>query len=239
MAPQTTTATPTTGVPRRRWHKPIYNHNLFVKCSSAFVFRAQLLHVSGDVGKQLGADATGKGVHVVVAGGGGGGGAVPDEVAAAGGLEGERSSGGDLRVAPERVTGGGEASSAADRGGGGVDRAPVGARGGAGGVRGACGEGGGGAGQDDWVHVEEDRGGGIGWEGTLREEESGVVGSTRSLKEEVEVIFCPSFKAQHLPQHKTCDVTLNQKKGGVFAQGCSCWRGTLQSWCRRGWWPPV
>jgi len=95
-------------------------------------------------------------------------------VEAAGGLEGERSSGGDLRVAPERVAGGGEAFSAADRGGGG-DRAPAGARGGAGGVRGACGEGGGGAGRDDWVHVEEDRGGGIGWEGALREEESGVV----------------------------------------------------------------
>ncbi|QCD82564.1 hypothetical protein DEO72_LG2g2904 [Vigna unguiculata] len=111
----TTTTTPTIGVPRRRWHKPIYNHNLFVKCSPAFVFRAQLLHVSGDAGKQLGVGATGKGAHAIAAGGGGGGGAAPDEVAAAGGLEGERSSGGDLHVAPERVAGGGEASSAADR----------------------------------------------------------------------------------------------------------------------------
>jgi len=109
----------------------------------AFVFRAKLLHVSSHAGKQLRAGAAGKGAHAVAAGGGGGGGAAPDEVATAGGLEGERSRGGDLRVAPERVAGGGEAPAAADRRGGGGDRAPAGARGGAGGVRDACGEGGG------------------------------------------------------------------------------------------------
>ena len=196
--PQTTTTTPTIGVPRRRWHKPIYNHNLFVKCSPAFVFRAQLLHVSGDAGKQLGAGATGKGAHAIAAGGGGGGGAAPDEVAAAGGLEGERSSGGDLHVAPERVAGGGEASSAADR-------APAGrvaeleecvAH-----AEKEVGE------RDEMIgfmsrRIEEEGLGGREHYGKKSREwfqkeveEEELVGSTRSLEEEVEVIFCPSFKA--------------------------------------------